>query len=901
MSVRTSLSLTDRMTNTLQQVMRAMTSTIQVMEQMHTTSNRSMDMRSLQRARRDIENAQSALARLQETTRQAGNDGQNAGDRIRNGFQGASAGAEAATSSVRRLLNSITGLVAAYLSIQGITNGFSKFTQASDNYSNTNARLANINDGLQTQAELQDKIYRASQRSLSSYNDTAASVAKLNLLAKDAFKSNDEALRFTELMNKSFSVSGAGTQEKQAGMYQLTQAMASGRLQGDEFRSIMENAPLLGQAIADATGVGMEGLKEMSSKGEITADIIKKSLFAAATEIEDKFNKMPLTFADAVTVFNNWAQRAFEPLFVRFQQFVNSDAFGILAGHAMIFVNLFVSGLSFVFDMLEALYNAIGAVGQFMYENVSWVVPILVILGTVIGSIVAILIAKYAILGLIRVATMAWAAAQWVVNAAFLASPITWILIAIIAVIALIVMAMVMWGEQTATVIGAIVGAVYWLGAVFYNILIGIANLGITVAEWFVNTWNQAIFYAQLAWIAFNLLVRMVLDAIVNKVISDAEGIANTFNDAVYGVQMAFYTMGTMVLKTVGGVADGTVSIINKALGGISDLINGAVRGVNTFIGLLNGVLDTDLSTIGTVDLKIGNGATNFADSFQKLLEAPQRAEKITLQRLNTAQDYMDSVTMPTAPVKQQFERFEYKDLGAAYDKGNEVGKAFSMAASEKLGNLVDKAKSLAGLGKDDKNKDNPFLDKASLMDNVVNTAPSETGLGAKNDPDKGKLKGGKLDKVDKIGEVNLADEYLEIFKDIAEGRAINNIISLTPNLQVQNTFQDTAGSILSKVLNKMGDLSNSGGYADKLNSFVSQALNVPSKDEINVSKDIRENVSASPITNNSKTLIQHIKSDPKIEFSGDIHKGVDIEELINVIIKWLKDEQDRSTEGVYE
>ncbi|GLC87487.1 tape measure protein [Lysinibacillus piscis] len=900
MAVRTSLSLTDRMTNTLQQIMKAMNSTMRTMEQLHTTSDRSMDMRSLQRARRDIENAQSALARLQESARQAGNNGQDAGNRIRNSFQGASEGAETATSRVRQLLSSLTNLAVTYLSIQALANGFSKFTQASDNYSNTNARLTNVNDGLQTQVELQDKVYRAAQRSLTSYNDTAASVAKLNLLAKDSFKSNDEAIRFAELMNKSFSVSGASTQEKQAGMYQLTQAMAAGKLQGDEFRSIMENAPMLAQAIADATGNSMGDLKKMSAEGTITADIIKKALFGAATDIEEKFANMPLTFADAMTVFKNWAQRAFEPLFVRFSQFINSDAFGVLAGHAMVFVNLFVSGLSFVFDMLEALYNAIGAVGQFMQQNASWVVPILVVLGTVIGSIVAILMVKYAVLGLIRIATLAWAAAMWVVNSAFLASPITWILIAIIAIIALVVMAFIMWAEQTAVVIGAIVGYVFLLGASYYNVLIGIANLAITVAEWFVNNWNQAIYLTQLAWIAFNLLVRMVLDAIVNSAITNAERIANTFNDATYGVQMAFYTMGTMVLKTVGGVADGTANIINKALGGISDLINGAVRGVNSFIGLLNGVLDTDLSTIGTVDFKIGSGATNFADSFQKILEAPQRAEKITLQRLNTAQDYMDSVTMPTAPTQQKFARFDYKDLGAAYDKGNAIGQKFSMGMSEKLSGLVDKAKGLAGLGKEDKNKENPFLDKGSLLDNVVNTAPSETGLGAASDKDK-KLKGGKLDKVDKIGEVNLADEYLEIFKDIAEGRAINNIVSLTPNLQVQNTFEDTAGSVLSKVLNKIGDLSNVGGYAAKLNNLVSQALNVPTKDNVNVSKEVRENVAASPITNNSKTVVQHIQSEPRIEFSGDINKDVDLEELIRKIVKWLKDEQDRSTEGVYE
>ncbi|WP_107838969.1 tape measure protein [Metasolibacillus meyeri] len=884
MAVRTSLTLADRMTSTLQQIMKSMSSTIKVMEQMHSTSSQSMDMRSLQRARRDIENAQSALNRLQEQARQAGSEGQRAGDRLRRGLKGAGADADEVTSKIHQLISALGSLALTYISIQALANGFNKFTTAADNYTNVNARLSNINDGLQTQSELQDKIYKAAQRSLTPYNDTAAAVAKLNLLAKDAFSSNDEAIRFTELMNKSFAVSGATTQEKQAGMYQLTQAMASGRLQGDEFRSIIENAPLLAQAIAESTGSSMAELKKMSSEGTITADIIKKALFGAATDIEDKFAKMPITFGDAIVVFKNWAQTAFEPLFVRFSQFVNSDAFGVLAGHAMIFVNLFISGISFVFYALESLYNIIGTIGQFMVENANWVVPILVVLGVVIGSIVAILMLKYTWLGLVKIATMAWAAAQWVVNAAYLASPITWVIIGIIAVIVLVIMAIVMWSEQTAAVVGAVAGFFAGLWAFIQNIFIGLANLVIMVAEFFVNTWNKGIYFIQLAWIGLNIIIGKVLDAIFNSVITVAEWIANTFNNMVYGVKMAFYLMGTMILRTMGGIADGVLTVINRALDGVSNLINGAIKGVNTFIGLLNSVLDTDLSTIGTVDLKVGDGATNFAETMENLLEAPEKADKVVFDRMNITQKYMDSVTIPDAPVKQKFDRFEYKNIGEAYDKGNAVGKEFSQGLTEKMSGLVDKAKSLAGLGKEDENKENPFLDPSSLFDDVMNTAPSETGLGgAANDKDK-KLKGGKLDKVDKIGEVDLANEYLEIFKDIAEGRAINNIISLTPHLQVQNTFEDTAGSVLSKVLNKVGDLTN---------------VSAPSRDEVNISKEVR-NVTNAPINSSKQTVTNHITHQPRIEFSGDIRETADFEELMKRMTQWLKDEQDRSVEGVY-
>ena len=184
-------------------------------------------------------------------------------------------------------------------------------------------------------------------------------------------------------------------------------------------------------------------------------------------------------------------------------------------------------------------------------------------------------------------------------------------------------------------------------------------------------------------------------------------------------------------------------------------------------------------------------------------------------------------------------------------------------------------------------------------MDNVVNTAPSENPLAAAGDPDKGKLKGGKLDKVGKIEDkINLADEYLELFKDIAEGKAINNIVSLTPNLQVNNTFEDTAGSVLSKVLHKIGDLSNVSGYAENLNDFVLQSLNAPSRDEVSVSKEIRENVTVSQYR--SSQTSNTYKSEPKIYFTGDIHKDVDVNDIVKAITQELADEQDRSVEGVY-
>lgn len=176
-----------------------------------------------------------------------------------------------------------------------------------DSLMSMRARIDNINDGMQTTDELMEKVYLSSMRSRTAYVDTAAVVAKLGLNAADAFGNFDEIVGFVETMNKAFIVSGASVSEVQAGMYQLTQAMASGRLQGDEFKSISENATVLTNAIAKFTGKSRGELIEMSRDGEITADIIKKALIFAAADIDKKFKNMPITFGQSLTLMENKA------------------------------------------------------------------------------------------------------------------------------------------------------------------------------------------------------------------------------------------------------------------------------------------------------------------------------------------------------------------------------------------------------------------------------------------------------------------------------------------------------------------------------------------------------------------------------------------------------------------
>ena len=200
-------------------------------------------------------------------------------------------------------------------------------TQTADELTSIRSRINLINDGSQSTAEIMDKIYDAANRSRGSYIDMADSVAKLNMLAKDAFSSNDEAIYFVEQLNKQFKISGAGIQEASAAMYQLTQAMASGKLQGDEFRSIMENAPLLAQSIAKEMGMSVGQLKEMSSQGLITADIIKSALFNAAEETDARFGEIPMTFAEVGQSVQNQLIQAFQPVLEQLSTLPQSGEF----------------------------------------------------------------------------------------------------------------------------------------------------------------------------------------------------------------------------------------------------------------------------------------------------------------------------------------------------------------------------------------------------------------------------------------------------------------------------------------------------------------------------------------------------------------------------------------------
>lgn len=222
----------------------------------------------------------------------------------------------------------MAGMVAGVALVgQEVLEVGAKATAVSDKFASIKARIDLINDGSQSTASIMDKVYQASERTRGSYTDMLDSVAKLNMLAKDSFSSNDEAIRFVEQLNMQFKLSGANVNEVSSAMTQLTQAMAAGRLQGDEFNSIMENAPMLAQAISQEMGVPIGQLKELGSEGAITAEVIKNALFNSADETQAKFAQMPMTFQEVGQQLSNAMFQAFQPVMEELSSMTASEDF----------------------------------------------------------------------------------------------------------------------------------------------------------------------------------------------------------------------------------------------------------------------------------------------------------------------------------------------------------------------------------------------------------------------------------------------------------------------------------------------------------------------------------------------------------------------------------------------
>jgi tape measure domain-containing protein len=458
---------------------------------------------------------------------------------------GASAGA--ASSDLGKLI-----------SLAALAAGAIKGMNIADEFTNTSSRLGLINDGLQTQAELQDKIFAAADRSKGVYKDMAGAISKMGLLASDAFGSNDELISFTELLQKSFKISGASTTEQSSALLQLSQAMAAGRLQGDEFRSIMENAPMLADAIAKFTGKSKGELKEMSAEGTITADIIKNALFMAGDDINAKFETLPMTFGDVWNKIKNGALKAFQPVIEKVNSLINTPGFAKAIDNIINGINLIATG--------------IGKVIGFVQDNWSIIEPIL-----------------YGIMGALAAIAFMYLPAIIIQSLA-----VTWPILLIGAAIGLLIYAMIKFGDVTAEVFGYIGGGIGVLIACIYNMIAAVWNgimlLGDFVMNFFIDLINGVISGINLAIGALNNIPGVNIG-----MVGEIQRVETQKLDYM-GLDDA-WTKGQDIGRSVGG-----------SLSGLGDKLSALVPGGgNTSNDLSAYMVDGSLPVTGKVDIKMSD------------------------------------------------------------------------------------------------------------------------------------------------------------------------------------------------------------------------------------------------------------------------------------------------------
>ncbi len=755
-TINNAITMQDKMSPVFNKMAKAMTANLTLMEKMNASANKGISAKEFKNAKRAIDKANNAVIKfnnnLSQTEREALGVAE-ATKRINSGGSG-------------------MGLMNAYALI-GLAQQGARLVDTATDYldqmSLMQSRVSMINDGMQTTNQLQDNILASANRSRSSYKDTVAAVTKLNMLASDSFKNNQEAIDFVETLNKMFKISGTSGQEATAAMYQLTQAMGAGKLQGDEFRSIMENAPMLAQAIAKSMGKSKAELKELSSQGEITADIIKKAMTEASEDVEKKFADMPVTFGEKMTILKNNFMNEMEPVAARFSQWLNSSggdevfnslskSLVILAGIGVFALETISNSIMFVKQNFETFKPIIVGVGIAMVaagiaSSVAWTMANLPLLAIIATAIIVSYI--FNTLGF-DIVNIVLTIVEWLYNLGSILYQLLPIILAV-GVAALMYFLIPLLIGLPALISDLLITLAIWLMmnwpillvAVAIGLLIFIMNqFGITAAD--VIGFVVGLFYALVA-----IIQNVVIIPLYNQFAMFANFLHNLFIDPIGAIQMLFLDMATYIVDKVRWVAQA-----------LQDLVN-----------MIPGV---EVNIVGNLD------------------------------NIKAAIDSAKADVSAKRGVKQT-EFKEYKNVGQSFNAGFAKGHNFLSSiggGGNKLSNILDKFKMPSmpeGFG----------MDKGMGMFNPSQFAPSAGGgkdkKGKKPKMPKGlsdKLKGGKLDKIGKIeDDVKITDEDIKMLKDISKAEFINKYTTLQPNMKVEFTGPINKEADINKIIEAIEDM----------------------------------------------------------------------------------------------
>lgn len=482
-TIKTAISLYDGVTGPMRGMVKVMDTVISGFERMGAASNSAVNVSEMMSARAELTKLSGQLDTIESSIASANDRQKQLNQSFRNG-----------TSAANGLLQKVKNLAIAYGGMQAV----SKLVGLSDQLTGTKARLNFLVDDGGSVAELESQIMASAQRSRSYYLDTASAIATMGANAGVAFSGNDELIAFMEQVNKQFVIGGASAQGQSAAMLQLTQAMAAGALRGEELNSILENAPGIARAIESYMGIAEGSIKQYAEQGLITSEVVKNALFAAADEVNAKFESMPMTWAQAANIFKNSLLSIFSPVLDQINAIANSADFQTM--------------LYGILDALAGVANIASMVISLLTAGASFIISNWDYIGPMLMGIVTALIAV--------------SVAQAVVNAVMAANPVMLIVIGIGMLIGLLYAAAQQFATMTGVAssgFGVITGGI--------NVVIQFfVNLGLTVANIALGIWNA--------------------------MCACAENIGIAFHNTIAGVQSWFYNLLSTALTVVAGICE---------------------------------------------------------------------------------------------------------------------------------------------------------------------------------------------------------------------------------------------------------------------------------------------------------------------------------------------------------
>lgn len=522
-TIRTAIQLQDNVSQAFKSMNVAMQATINSFEHLHQASGNAMDISSIEIARRELARAEQAFNQIETQISQANAQQNHFNNSLSEG-----------TSAANALLSKLLAIVGAYISLHAAMEIVKNSVTLSDELTNITARLDLMNDGFQTTAELQKMIFHSAQRAYGEYSLMADLVGKLGMNARDAFSSNAETIAFAELLNKQFSIAGTSAEGISAATLQLTQALGSGVLRGEELNSIFEQAPNIIHTIAGYLEVPISKIRDMASEGEITADIVKKAMFTAADDINEKFNNMPLTFSQIWQNFKNEALWAFQDVLMGINDAFNSERF-------LSFVEGAKSALYVVGNAVLFIFNMLASLGAFVYDNWYW-------LGPIITGVSLALVTFVSYLLLARGAILAITAAQWAWTAAMAANPIGLVVIGIILLISLFyagIGALNHFAGTSISATGIIAGTFMVLDALLHNTIAAWWNLFASLVEFWANVWTEPTY-----------TIKRLFGNLANTALDMAISMIGNFDNAATNFANLFIDAANMAIRAINWVSD---------------------------------------------------------------------------------------------------------------------------------------------------------------------------------------------------------------------------------------------------------------------------------------------------------------------------------------------------------